>query len=62
MWPVNKLAYFRHAPRRGDIVAVWTGKELMIKRVIGLGEEISADNGLFSINGRTLHEPYVQFQ
>jgi signal peptidase I len=60
---VNKLAYFCNAPRRGDIVAIWTGKELMIKRVVGLpGDEISATNGFFCINGSPLREPYVQIQ
>lgn len=60
---VNKLAYFRHTPQRGDIVAIWTGKELMIKRVVGLpGDEISASSGFFSINGQPLQEPYVQIQ
>jgi signal peptidase I len=60
---VNKLVYVFEPPRRGDVVAVWTGRELMIKRIVGIpGDEISADNGLFSINGHPLQEPYVQFQ
>lgn len=58
---VNKLAYLRKAPRRGDIVAVWTGKELMIKRIIAVaGDEIAARDGMFYINGAPLQEPYVQ--
>lgn len=57
---VNRLAYRRHAPRRGDIVAVWTGRDLMIKRVVGLpGEDIGACDGIFQVNGVPLAEPYV---
>src|SRR5262249_27322541 len=59
---VNKLAYVRHPPRRGDIVAVWNGKELLIKRVVGLpGEELAVDNGVFYLNGGPLPESYVLF-
>lgn len=60
---LNKLAYFRQPPQRGDIVAVWTEKTLIIKRVIGLpSDEISAQDGVFFINGQALPEPYVHFQ
>ena len=60
---LNKLAYLHRPPQRGDIVAVWTGNALIIKRVIGLaGEEISAQDGIFLINGQVLSEPYVHFQ
>jgi signal peptidase I len=59
---INKLAYLRHPPLRGDIVAVWDGKQLLIKRIVGLpGEELAAEDGVFYMNGRTLPEPYVQF-
>ena len=60
---LNKLAYLRRPPQRGDIVAVWTDRTLIIKRLIGLpGEEISAQDGVFFINGQALPEPYVRFQ
>jgi signal peptidase I len=60
---LNKLAYVYRPPQRGDIVAVWTEKSIMVKRIIGLpGEEISVQNGVFFINGWPLREPYVQFQ
>jgi signal peptidase I len=60
---INKLAYCRHPPQRGDIVAAWTGKNLIIKRIIGLpGEEILVSNGTFFVNGKVLQESYVQHQ
>src|SRR3974390_888856 len=59
---LNKLSYLRRAPQRGDVVAVWTDKALMIKRVIGLpGEEISIHDGNVVINGKALAEDYVRF-
>jgi signal peptidase I len=59
---ILKLGYRFHFPHRGDIVAVWTGKDLIVKRIIGLpGEEIAARDGTFYIDGRALQEPYVQF-
>jgi signal peptidase I len=60
---LNKLTYLYRPPQRGDIVAVWTERSIMVKRIIGLpGEEISVQDGVFFINGRPLREPYVQFQ
>jgi signal peptidase I len=59
---VNKLAYRYAMPRRGDIVCVWTGEELLIKRIVGLpGEKLALRNGAFEVDGRPLSEPYVQF-
>jgi signal peptidase I len=50
------------APQRGDIVAVWTGKDLLIKRVVGVpGDYLSAYNGTFHVNGIALAEKYVEF-
>jgi signal peptidase I len=70
MWPtlmdgqlacINKLAYFFRPPARGELVAVWTGKEFLVKRVIALpGEEVGMVRGVFYINGVPLPEPYVQ--
>jgi signal peptidase I len=58
---VSKMAYLWHEPSRGDIVAVWNGRELMVKRVVGLpGERISARAGMFFINGSAMQEPYVR--
>ena len=59
---VNKLAYVFHSPQRGDVVFVWTGSELLIKRIVALpGEEVSAHEGTFYVNGAPIQEPYVQF-
>jgi signal peptidase I len=60
---VNKLAYQLCGPRRGEIVEVRTGHDLMVKRVIGLpGESIALRDGKFYVNGVLLAEPYVRFQ
>jgi signal peptidase I len=54
-------------PYRGEVVFVnshvdqfSTGNGLWIKRIVGLpGEQISADNGVVTINGRRLSETYL---
>lgn len=58
---VNRLTYQFREPRRGDIVVFWTGREHMVKRIIGLpGEEIEARDGVFYVNGQPLVERYVR--
>ena len=58
---INKLVYHFDMPRRGDIVEFWTGRELMVKRVLGLpDDQIEVRGGVFYINGRPLAEPYLQ--
>lgn len=63
---INHLAYLRHAPKRGDVVA-FRAKEfdaLILKRVIGLpGETVSIHaGGEIFINGKHLDEPYKMGQ
>jgi signal peptidase I len=61
---VNRLAYLRHDPQRGDVVAIrFSGKSIMLmKRVVGLpGETVEFVNGRLLINGRYLEEPYVKY-
>jgi signal peptidase I len=61
---VNLLAYRRHEPHRGDVVAVrTTGMHIMyMKRIIGLpGETVAFHQGQAVIDGKMLPEPYVQF-
>jgi len=59
---INKLAYTFSPPECGDLVALWTGREIMIKRVVGLpGEEIAMRHGEVYRNGVRLEEPYVGF-
>ncbi len=60
---VNKLAYKTGEPARGDIIVFIfpvNPQEDLIKRVIGLpGETISVHNGVVSVNGIPLTEPYI---
>jgi signal peptidase I len=59
---LNKLAYVRRQPARGDIVAVWTGKQSLTKRVVALpGEKLQVVKGVLYVNGAPLPEPYVKF-
>ena len=61
---INRLAYQRHEPQRGDIVSVrLAGPSIMyMKRIIGLpGEAVSFHGGRTFINGQLLDEPYVKF-
>jgi signal peptidase I len=63
---VNRLAYWRHGPQRGDVVGIrlsdpsimWPSL-MYLKRVIGLpGETVAFVNGTVQIDGQTLDEPY----
>jgi signal peptidase I len=58
---VNRLAYLRHEPQRGDVVSIrLAGIHVMyLKRIIGLpGETVAFKNGRVLINGEVLDEPY----
>ena len=60
---VNRLAYLRHEPRRGDVVSIMlAGHSVMyMKRIVGLpGETIAFSNGKLLVNGEILNEPYVK--
>ena len=60
---VNRLAYHRSPPRRGDLVLVRDPVEpgmWYVKRIIGLpGEHVQMDGDNVSINGEALEEPYA---
>lgn len=61
---VNRLAYRRHEPQRGDVVAIrTTGFHIMyMKRIIALpGETVAFHKGQAVIDGKALSEPYVRF-
>jgi signal peptidase I len=61
---VNRLAYLRHEPQRGDVVAIrFSGKSIMLmKRVVALpGETLEWANGRLRVNGHDLAEPYVKY-
>jgi signal peptidase I len=62
---VNRLAYLRHEPQRGDVVSVrYAGYHVMLmKRIIGLpGETVAFDDGAVLINGQPLDEPYRKWK
>jgi signal peptidase I len=58
---VNRLAYLRHEPQRGDVVSIRLAgiHRMYLKRIIGLpGETVAFKNGRVLINGEVLDEPY----
>jgi signal peptidase I len=60
---VNRLAFFRHPPSRGDIVAIrLAGPHVVyVKRIVALpGERVQIVQGQVFINGSPLPEPYVR--
>jgi signal peptidase I len=61
---VNRLAYFRAKPQRGDVVAIRTsGTSIMyMKRIVGMpGETVAYHQGRVFIDGHELEEPYMNF-
>lgn len=62
---INTLAYRFGSIQRGDVVAFRhdaPNPETYIKRVVGLpGERVEVRDGVVSIDGRALNEPYVRF-
>jgi signal peptidase I len=61
---INRLAYFAHEPRRGDIVGIRLAgiHAMLLKRIIGLpGEIVAFADGRVLINGEILNEPYEKF-
>lgn len=62
---VNKIAYKRADPQRGDVVALrFAGESVMLlKRIIALpGERIRIERGVVMINGVPLEEPYLKIR
>lgn len=58
---VNRLAYVKVEPQRGDIIVFKHEKRLLIKRVIAKsGDEIEIIDGWTRINGKFIDEPYVK--
>jgi signal peptidase I len=68
---VSRIAYLRHEPQRGDVVAIRfvpadnsisrlePPRIMLLKRIIGLpGETVAFVNGHVLINGNILDEPY----
>jgi signal peptidase I len=63
---INTLAYRFGDIERGDVVAfrhAAPNPETYIKRVVGLpGERVAVRDGVVSIDGRVLPEPYVRYR
>jgi signal peptidase I len=60
---INRLAYVRRQPERGDVVAILMedSRYPILKRVLGLpGESIVLRNGQVAVNGEFLQEGYVR--
>ncbi|HEX7625678.1 MAG TPA: signal peptidase I [Gaiellaceae bacterium] len=65
----NRLAYRFGSPKRGQIVVFEAPKGAcgiggtFVKRLIGMpGDTVSESDGVISVNGKRLHEPYVDPQ
>lgn len=59
---VNRAAYWRREPARGDVVALrMAGPSVVyIKRIVGLpGERVAIERGQVVVDGVPLDEPYV---
>jgi signal peptidase I len=60
---IEKVSYKLKSPRRGDVIVFRYPRDVRynyIKRVIGLpGEKIQIKDGVVSINGKPLHEEYL---
>jgi signal peptidase I len=59
---VNRLAYARGKPHRGDVVAVRAPglQAVYLKRIVALpGEHLTIRGGRIYINGEKLNEPYA---
>lgn len=56
---IDKLAYRREHPLRGEIVVARYRNDLLVKRVVGLpGEVVQVQNGGLFIEGRRFAEPH----
>ncbi len=47
--------------KSGDIVALYYSNRVLVKRIIAVGGDTVSldDDGTFSVNGTSLHEPYI---
>lgn len=58
---INRMAYTRHRPRRGDVVVLRQDGELLLKRIVGLpGETIAIRDGSIEINERPLTDKFAR--
>ena len=60
---INKLAYRRGEPQRGDVISIRLAgdKVLYLKRIVGLpGERVRQVKGRIFIDGELIEEPWIQ--
>jgi signal peptidase I len=56
---INRVSYTRRTPKRGDVVILRDGEDLILKRVIALpGETVTLIRGRFYINGAPLQDRF----
>ena len=56
---VNRLAYSYATPKRGDVVVINDGEDLILKRIVALpGETVSVHRGYIRINGVLLNDQF----
>jgi signal peptidase I len=61
---VDKLAYRRTAPRRGDLALFTAGgtRTVLLKRIVALpGDRVAIEDGVLAVNGRLRRERYVDY-
>lgn len=57
---VNRLAYTHGVPRRGDVVVLRDGEDLILKRIVAIpGERVTLERGEFRINGVPLRDQFT---
>jgi signal peptidase I len=56
---INRWSYSKHPPGRGDVVALQSDDELLLKRIVALpGETIAIVNGELQVNGAPLADQF----
>ncbi len=60
---VNKLSYTHGSPHRGDVIALSTEGELLLKRIVAMpGETVSISGGVVVINGNPIADKFAQWK
>jgi signal peptidase I len=60
---INRLSYTKSPPKRGDVVVLQDGADLILKRVIAVpGEKVTLEHGVFYINGKPLQDEFSQWR
>ncbi len=59
---INKLTYYFHSPRVGDVVVFHNplSSETMLKRVVAIaGDDVAIENGVLIRNGKAVKESFI---